>query len=92
MYINNERYETITEYISIWNNQFECAYYPEYGLVKIDEMIFKISNYIGIIKTDKDRVFAEYIREKTYTDGYRGEKLNEEEIFQLLNSNGGNYE
>jgi hypothetical protein len=86
MYINNERYETITEYISIWNNQFECAYRPEYGLVKIDEMIFKISNYIGIIKTDKDIVFSEYIREKTYTDGTHGEELSEEEIFQLLKS------
>lgn len=85
--INNERYSTILENICVFNNKFTCAYYPVYGLVKMNDMVLKIPSYTGTIYTNytnEDIITINYIQEKIYPDGYHGKKLTEEEIYKIL--------
>lgn len=80
----NERYSTILERITVYNNKFICSYLPVYGLVKIEGMILKIAGCEGVVNIDKEEIIVKYIKEKAYTDGYHGNKLSEKEIYILL--------
>lgn len=85
-FIFNERYSTIMEDVLVYDNKFICAYLPVYGLVKIDNVIIKISDHEGFAYTqyNEDTIRIIYIVEKVYTDGYRGKELNEKEIYKIL--------
>ncbi len=83
-WINNERYRTIFEEIMLNNSKFICAYLPAYGLIKINSIIVKILNHEGYFNSIKDSINVEYIIEKLYIDGYRGEELGEKEIYDIL--------
>jgi len=83
-WINNEMYESIIEHLHVYKNKFICTYKPVYGLVKINDMVLKISDHEGFINTNKEEVIVEYIKEKFYLDGVHGDKLNEKEIYKIL--------
>lgn len=83
-WINNYRYESIFENLEVRNGKFICAWFPVYGLIKVDGMVLKISNHEGYLSSNKNTVIIEYIREKTYTDGLHGTELSEKEIYEIL--------
>lgn len=86
-WINNERYATVVERIRLFKGRFVCAWLPCYGLVKIDDKIIKLPGYEGSLyhyPEELETIVIEYIKEKYYIDGFRGEKMSEDAIYNTL--------
>lgn len=72
----NDRYETVLEFVPIYNNKFVCSYLPVYGLVGVGKMILQAERHTSFINIVGNTLLIKYITEKIYCDDlFHGDEL-----------------
>ena len=85
-----QRYTLKTELLQIYNNQFELAWTPVYGLVKVNnESIHKIKHNKGLFNSINNTVIVKYYVENCMSilfdnDCLLSKQLNESKLFDML--------